>query len=127
MWAIIKAACKILCHIDVYKRQVLPYADVIHLRRNFNSNDLLGDRNEALEPALQLAHTQNEGIISAINSGATLRGILKRTQLANVEKLKDIQENFIKDYLTISNNGGIAVIDNASEYICLLYTSPQNA
>lgn len=47
------------------------------------------------------------------------RGILKRTQLANVEKLKDIQENFIKDYLTISNNGGIAVIDNASEYIPL--------
>lgn len=101
------------------KSVVLPYADVIHLRRNFNSNDLLGDRNEALEPALQLAHTQNEGIISAINSGATLRGILKRTQLANVEKLKDIQENFIKDYLTISNNGGIAVIDNASEYIPL--------
>ena len=98
---------------------MLPYADIIHLRRNFNSNDLLGDGNEALKPALQLAHTQNEGIISAINSGAQLRGILKRTQLANVEKLKDIQENFIKDYLTISNNGGIAVIDNASEYIPL--------
>lgn len=101
------------------KSVVLPYADVIHMRRSFNSNDLLGDSNGALEPALQLAHTQNEGIISAINSGAQLRGILKRTQLANVEKLKDIQENFIKDYLTISNNGGIAVIDNASEYIPL--------
>lgn len=81
----------------------------------------LGDSNGALEPALQLAHTQNEGIISAINSGAQLRGILKRTQLANVEKLKDIQENFIKDYLTISNNGGIAVIDNASR----VYTAGQ--
>ena len=69
------------------KSVVLPYADVIHMRRNFNSSDLLGDSNGALEPALQLAHTQNEGIISAINSGAQLRGILKRTQCANVQRI----------------------------------------
>lgn len=101
------------------KSVILPYSDIIHLRRNFNGNDLLGDPNDALTPALQLAHTQNEGIISAIKSGASIRGILKRTQIANVEKLKEIQENFIRDYLNISNNGGIAVLDNASEYIPL--------
>lgn len=95
----------------------LPYADIIHLRRNFNGNDLLGDPNDALSPALQLAHTQNEGIISAIKSGASIRGILKRTQLANAEMLKQIQENFVSDYLNITNNGGIAVLDNNSEYI----------
>lgn len=101
------------------KSVVLPYVDVIHLRRNFNGNDLLGDPNTALSPALQLAHTQNEGIISAIKSGANLRGILKRTQIAGVDKLKEIQENFIKDYLDVANNGGIAVLDNTSEYIPL--------
>lgn len=101
------------------KSVVIPYADIVHLRRNFNANDLLGDPNDALTPALQLAHTQNEGIISAIKNGASIRGILKRTQIANVEKLKEIQENFIRDYLSISNNGGVAVLDNASEYIPL--------
>ena len=101
------------------KEAILPYADIIHLRRNFNGNDILGDPNEALSPALQLAHTQNEGIISAIKSGASIRGILKRTQLANAEMLKEIQENFVKDYLNITNNGGIAVLDNASDYIPL--------
>lgn len=101
------------------KETILPYADIIHLRRNFNGNDILGDPNDALSPALQLAHTQNEGIISAIKSGASIRGILKRSQLANAEMLKEIQEKFVKDYLDITNNGGIAVLDNASDYIPL--------
>ena len=51
------------------KQAVLPYSDLIHLRRNFNSDDLLGDDNSALMPALELAHTQNEGIISGIKAG----------------------------------------------------------
>lgn len=101
------------------KETILPYTDIVHLRRNFNGNDILGDPNEALSPALQLAHAQNEGIISAIKSGANIRGILKRSQLANAEMLKEIQENFVKDYLDISNNGGIAVLDNASDYVPL--------
>jgi HK97 family phage portal protein len=96
---------------------ILPYEDIVHFRRNYNSNDLFGDQNTALMPALQLAHMQNEGIINAIKSGAAIRGILKRSQLANVELLKEMRDNFIKDYLDISNNGGIAVLDNASEYI----------
>ena len=96
---------------------ILPYADIVHLRRNFNGNDILGDPNDALSPALQLAHTQNEGIVSAIKTGASIRGILKRTQLANADILKEMRENFIQDYLNINNNGGIAVLDSAAEYI----------
>lgn len=99
------------------KETFLPYADIVHLRRNFNSNDILGDTNEAISPALQLAHMQNEGIIEGIKSGASLRGILRRTQIASAEMMKEIQKNFVEDYLDISNNGGIAVIDNGSEYI----------
>lgn len=101
------------------KDVTLPYADIIHLRRNFNDNDLLGDPNTALSPALQLAHTQNEGIISAIKSSANIRGILKRNQVTSIDKLKEVQENFVKDFFTINNNGGIAVIDEKSEYIPL--------
>ena len=76
---------------------ILPYADIVHLRRNFNGNDILGDPNDALSPALQLAHAQNEGIVSAIKTGASIRGILKRTQLANADILKEMRENFIQD------------------------------
>ena len=92
------------------------YADVVHLKRNFNSNELLGDDNGAIIPALELAHTENEGIQNAIRSGAQIRGILKFTSIKNDTQLKQDKEQFIADYLDISNNGGVVAIDNKTEY-----------
>lgn len=98
------------------RQAILPYADIIHLRRNFNSDDLLGDDNGALLPALELAHTQNEGIISGIKAGANIRGILKYTQIMSPAKLKEEKEAFIADYLQISNDGGVVAVDQKAEY-----------
>jgi HK97 family phage portal protein len=94
----------------------LPYSEIMHIRRNFNSNDLLGDPNTAIIPALDLAHTQSEGLENAIKSNATIRGILKYNQVLAPEKLKAEKEAFINDYLTVSNTGGIAAIDSKAEY-----------
>lgn len=96
---------------------ILPYVDIIHLRRNFNDNDLLGDPNIALSPALELAHTQNEGYINGIKSSANIRGILKFTQIMAPEKLKEEKERFIDDYLSIANDGGIVATDQKMEYV----------
>lgn len=96
---------------------ILPYVDIIHLRRNFNNNDLLGDPNTALAPALELAHTQNEGYMNGIKSSANIRGILKFTQIMAPEKLKEEKERFIKDYLSIANDGGIVATDQKMEYV----------
>ena len=98
------------------KESIFPYSDIIHLRRNFNSNELLGDDNAALTPALELAHTQNEGIINGIKSGAHIRGILKFTQIMAPGKLKEEKEAFINDYLQISNDGGVVATDQKMEY-----------
>ena len=70
-------------------------------------------------PTLDLAHTQNEGIKSSIKAGATIKGILKYNQVLSPENLKKEKEAFIKDYLDISNNGGIAALDSKMEYIPL--------
>lgn len=99
------------------KEVTLPYVDIIHLRRNFNDNDLLGDPNTALIPALELAHTQNEGIVNSIKSSANIRGILKFTQIMSPELLKQSKDAFIQDYLQIGNNGGIAATDQKMEYV----------
>ena len=96
---------------------ILPYSQIVHLRRNFNNNDLLGTPNTALNPALELAHTQNEGITTSIKSSANIRGILKFTQIMSPEKLKNEKDHFIKDYLQIANNGGIVATDQKMEYI----------
>lgn len=97
----------------------LPFRDVFTIRRFYNSNDLLGDKNTAILNTLDLAHTQNEGIANSIKSSATIKGLLKYNQILSPEKLKKEKEEFIKDYLSISNNGGIAALDSKMDYVPL--------
>ena len=98
------------------KRIVLPYADVIHLRRFFNAGDVLGEDNNAIVPGLELAQTENEGIISGIKAGASIRGILSFTQIMSPTKLKEEKEAFVKDYLELGNEGGVIAVDQKMEY-----------
>ncbi len=95
---------------------ILPFDEVVVLRRHFNENDLLGDSNRAILNTLDLAHTQNEGLKEGIKSGAVLRGILQYNQVLSAEKLKAEKDAFIEDYLTIANTGGIAALDSKAEY-----------
>lgn len=98
------------------RRAIFRYSDVIHLRRHFNGNEFLGDDNRALTPALELAHTQNEGLMQTIKNSANLRGILKFTQLIGQQKLKEMKDKFVADYLSIANDGGVVATDSQMEY-----------
>lgn len=95
---------------------VLPYEDIIHLRRFFNDDDILGADNFAIVPGLELAQTQNEGLVNGIKSGASIRGILKFTQIMSPEKLKAEKDAFISDYLEIGNDGGVVATDQKMDY-----------
>lgn len=97
----------------------LHMSEVFIARRHFNSNDLLGDSNTSIMAALELAHTQKEGLSQSIKSSATIRGILKYNQVLSPEKMREEKEAFTRDYLTMSNNGGIAAIDTKADYVPL--------
>lgn len=109
---------KLYCRFTMNKGNTVTfeYCDVIHIRRNFNHSELLGDDNSALSPAIELAMTQNDGIINSIKSGATIRGILHFTQIMAPAKLKEEKEAFIQDYLQMSNDGGVIATDQKTEY-----------
>nr|WP_286675590.1 phage portal protein [Clostridium sp. DSM 1985] len=101
------------------KQFTVPFTEVFTMRRFFNSNDLLGDTNTAILPALDLAHTQSEGMENSIKASGNIRGILKYNQALSPENLKKEKEAFISDYLSISNNGGIAALDSKMDYVPL--------
>ncbi|MDK9858347.1 phage portal protein [Staphylococcus equorum] len=90
--------------------------EVAVLRRHFNSNELLGDDNTAIMNVLELAHSQNEGMKSAIQNSAQIRGIVKYTQALSPSKLKEAKEEFMNNYLTMANNGGVIPVDTSMEY-----------
>lgn len=98
------------------RKVTLPYDDIIHLRRFFNEDDILGANNAAIMPGLELAHTQNEGLVAGIKSGATIRGILRFTQIMSPATLKEEKDRFVEDYLSLNNSGGVVATDQKAEY-----------
>ena len=105
------------------KTTVFPYSDVIHLRRHFNSGDVGGDANEAISAGIELANTQNEGIINGIRTSANVRGIIHYTRILSPELLRKYRDEFVEQYMGLQNSGGVAAIDNSAEYIPLNTTS----
>ncbi len=98
----------------------IPYLDLIHLRLFYNKHDIYGTSNRVLRTDLETALTTSEGIKNAIRTSNNLKGILKFTN--TMLKPKDIKENkdaFVKDYLSMENQSGIASLDAKADFIPL--------
>lgn len=99
-------------------QMTVPYSDLVHLRRHYNRNDIFGDdARKPFKPTLDLISTINQGLSNAIKSSARLRGILKTTTTMRPEDLKTYRDNFVTDYLSISNDGGVGALDAKGEFI----------
>ena len=101
------------------EEHIFPTTHLMILRRHFNSNDLLGDDNKSVLPALELAYTQNVGMTKAIENSSHLKGILKFTQTLSDERLDERIKHFTEHYMSMSNNGGVAPLDATVDYIPL--------
>jgi HK97 family phage portal protein len=98
-------------------RMTVPYTDLIHIRRHFNRDDIFGeDGRKPFKTTLNLIQTINQGLVNAIKSSARLRGWLKFTQTLRPEDIKAQRDQFVKDYLSIDNDGGIGAIDAKAEF-----------
>ena len=96
----------------------LPWEDLAVLRKDYNRSDIAGDRNGAIFEALDLVNTSDQGAQNAIKSTANLRGILKSTKaMLSTEDVKKQKDAFVKDYLNLENEGGIASLDATQEFI----------
>lgn len=99
-------------------QMTVPYSDLIHLRRHFNRNDIYGDDpRKPFKPTLDLISTINQGLANAIKSSARLRGLLKTTSTMRPEDLKAYRDQFVADYMSVSNDGGVGALDAKAEFI----------
>ena len=95
----------------------LPYIELIHLRLFYNQHDIFGTNNKILQTDLETAHTASEGIKNAIKTSNNLKGILKFTNSMLKEKdIKASKNAFVKDFLNLENESGIAAVDGKAEF-----------
>lgn len=99
------------------KTYTIPYLDLIHLRLFYNKNDIYGTGNHILRTDLETALTTSEGMKNAIRTSNNLKGILKFTNsMLKPKDIKENQEQFVRDYLSLSNTSGIATLDAKAEF-----------
>lgn len=95
----------------------LAWEDLAVLRKDYNKSDIAGDDNTPILQPLELISTTNQGVANAVKATANLRGILKSTKaMLSPKDVKEQKEAFVKDYLNLENEGGIASIDATQEF-----------
>lgn len=102
---------------DAARELVLPWEDLAVLRKDYNNSDIAGDDNTPILNMLELINTTNQGIANAVKATANLRGIIKSTKaMLSPEDIKKQKDNFVKDYLNLENEGGIASLDATQDF-----------
>lgn len=95
----------------------IPYLGLIHLRLFYNRNDIFGMSNNVLQTDLNTANTVTEGIDKAIKTTSNLKGILQyENAMLKGKDLKSNKEAFVKDFLNMDNEGGIAALDAKAKF-----------
>ena len=96
---------------------MIPYFELIHLRLFYNRNDIFGTSNKVLKTDIETAHTASEGIKNAIKTTSNLKGILQyeNSMLKNKDLVKT-KEDFVKDFLNLENESGIAALDAKAKF-----------
>lgn len=94
------------------KMVTYPYEDIIHIRKDFNENDIFGDSpTKALTSLMEIVNTTDQGIVKAVKNDGIIRWLLKFNQTLRPEDMEEQTKKFTNTFLNIENSGGAAATD----------------
>lgn len=86
---------------------VFPYSQVIHLRKDYNQDEIFGQSNgRVLAPLMEIVSTTDQGIVNAIKNSAAVRWLLKYNTTLRPEDIEKNTKKFVETYLSTQNNDG---------------------
>lgn len=99
------------------KTGVFRYSDIIHLRQDYNDNDIFGTSPiPVLSPLMNLIGTMDQGIVNAIRNSNVIRWLISFRQSMRDEDIKRYVQNFVDNYLAVeSTTFGAAGIDSKAD------------
>jgi HK97 family phage portal protein len=99
------------------KFYTLPYQNVIHIRSRFDRKRFMGTAPDGqLKNTLELIDTTGEALRAAVRNSANLKGYLKYNNFIDDDELKQKVKDFQDAYMSASNDGGIAGLDNSMDF-----------
>ena len=94
------------------KTYTFDYTDIIHLRSDFNDNDIFGSSLvPVLLPLLNVVTITDQGLINAIKNSSVVKWLLKFSNSIRPDDLKKQADDFAKNYLSTEQGVGVAAVD----------------
>ena len=99
------------------KERFIPYDSCIHLTRFVGENGLFGGSTKPIIKALSIKHVLDEGIVNAIKTTQSIKGVIKSTKaMLKPEDVKKMRDQFVDDFVRNSNKSGIGGLDATTEF-----------
>lgn len=99
------------------KEQFVPYSSCIHLTKGTSKDGIAGGSIEPLKKVLSMKHILDEGILNAIKTTQSIKGIVKTTKaLLKPEDVKAMRDQFVKDFIKNGDKSGIGGLDATTEF-----------
>ena len=99
------------------KEKFVPYDECIHLTRFISKNGLFGGSTTPLIKTLSMKHILDEGIINAIKTTSSIKGLLKSTKsLLKPEDVKAMRDQFVKSFIVDGDKTGIGGLDATTDF-----------
>ena len=89
------------------------YRDIIHIRQDFNENDIFGDSpSKALTDLMNIIKLSDQSVAKAVKNSAVIRWLLKINLPLKEDDLKNASDKFASNFLDTEKNGaGVAAVD----------------
>lgn len=104
-------------HFGNGKNRFVALKDCIHLTRFVSNDGISGGNNQPIIKTLSFKHILDEGIINAIKTTQSIKGVIKTTKaMLKPEDVKAMRDQFVADFIDNSDGSGIGGLDAASEF-----------
>ncbi len=99
------------------KSGIFPYAQIIHLRQDFNEGDIFGESPaKAITTMMEVIGTIDQGIIKAIKNSGIIRWLLTFNSSLRPEDIKENVKSFVDNFLSVeSDTFGAAGTDSKAK------------
>ena len=100
------------------KERFVPYSQCIHLTRYVGKDGLFGGSSQPIIKVLDIKHVLDEGIVNAIKTTQSIKGILKSTKaMLKPEDVKKMRDQFVNDFIDFHRNkSGIGGLDATTDF-----------
>ena len=100
------------------KERFVPYDSCIHLTRFVGKDGLFGGSSRPIIKVLDIKHIFDEGIVNAIKTTQSIKGVLKSTKaMLKPEDVKKMRDQFVNDFIDYhKNKSGIGGLDATTEF-----------